>query len=136
MNIIAWDINKNTAVKPERAPEHGEYSLNKSMKMKSHFYEYVPIAEPEIIKIRKITKGAFRSRLTQAEQATYTVLLLAGNIAINVIDGSLRDTSHVDLDDLETIYSANALESEGVLKTSARVQELLNEGTEAERFKG
>jgi hypothetical protein len=86
--------------------------------------------------VRKITKGAFRSRLTQTEQADYMGLLLAGNIAINVIDGMLRDTSHVDLDDLETIYSANALESEGVLKTSDRVQELLKDGIESERFKG
>jgi hypothetical protein len=91
--------------------------------------EYNPV-------IRKITKGSFRSRLTQAEQADYMGLLLAGNIAINVIDGMLRDTSHVDLDDAETIYSANALESEGVLKTSARVQELLEDGKQKEAFKG
>jgi hypothetical protein len=86
--------------------------------------------------VRKITKGSFRSRLTQAEQADYMRLLLAGNIEINVIDGMLRDTSHVDLGDLETIYSANALESEGVLKTSARVQELLEDGKQKEAFKG
>jgi hypothetical protein len=93
-------------------------------------------AKSQPVKIRSITKGAFRSRLTPTEQAAFMGLLLAGNIAINVIDGTLRDTSHVDLDDLETIYSANALESEGVLKTSDRVQELLNDGTESERYKG
>jgi hypothetical protein len=133
MILIAWDIDKNEAVKPERLPLAGEYAFNKESNVKSYFHDFDPIIEPSI---RNITKGAFRSRLTPAEQAAFMGLLLAGNIAINVIDGTLRDTSHVDLDDLETIYSANALESEGVLKTSDRVQELLNDGIESERFKG
>jgi hypothetical protein len=135
VKVLAWDKKTDTVVVPERAPFDGEWAAYFDSESASVLYKKNH-SEPVKLAIRNITKGAFRSRLTQAEQAAFMGLLLAGNIAINVIDGTLRDTSHVDLDDLETIYSAKALEDEGVLKTSARVQELLNDGIESERYKG
>jgi hypothetical protein len=73
----------------------------------------------------EISKTVFRARLTMTEQMEYTRLLVAGNVPITLIDGTLRDTSYVNLKDESTIFSANALFSEGVLKTAERVKELL-----------
>jgi hypothetical protein len=86
-----------------------------------------------LIKVKKsksavateISKTVFRARLTMTEQLEYTRLLVAGNVPITLIDGTLRDTSYVNLKDESTIFSANALFSEGVLKNAARVDELL-----------
>jgi hypothetical protein len=80
-------------------------------------------------KIRQISKGAFRRRLTLSEKVA---IQTSTDPVVKVLDDDLKASSFVDLDYQLLIDGLNYLESIGIL-TSARVTELLADGTEDEQ---
>ncbi|MGL1956292.1 MAG: hypothetical protein OCD00_03095 [Colwellia sp.] len=83
----------------------------------------VPIVE--VGKIRKITKGAFRRRLTLDEKVA---IKLSDDPIVNVLNEDLNASSFVDLDFDQFIQGLGYFASLDLL-TTERVGELLQDGT-------
>lgn len=83
----------------------------------------VPIVE--VGKIRKITKGAFRRRLTLDEKVA---IQLSDDPIVNVLNEDLNASSFVDLDFDQFIQGLGYFASIGLL-AAERVGELLQDGT-------
>jgi len=79
-------------------------------------------------KIRKISKGAFRRRLTLNEKVAIQTSV---DPIVKVLDEDLKASSFVDLDFQQFIDGLNYLASQAIL-TAARVTELLADGSEDE----
>jgi len=78
--------------------------------------------------IRKVTKGAFRRRLTTAEKVAIKV---SNDPIVKVMEDDLLVTSFVDLDSLQMIEGLGYLESQNIL-VAGRAGELLADGQQDE----
>ena len=89
------------------------------------FTAHVIVAE----KIRKISKGAFRRRLTLNEKVA---IQTSADPIVKVLDEDLKASEFVDLDFQQFIDGLNYLASQNIF-TVVRVTELLVDGTQAEQ---
>lgn len=80
-------------------------------------------------KIRKITKGAFRRRLTLNEKVA---IQTSADAIVKVLDEDLKASEFVDLDFQQFIDGLNYLASQNIF-TVVRVTGLLVDGTQAEQ---
>jgi len=94
---------------------------------KSHKIEVFGVVTIE--RIRKISKGAFRRRLTLNEKVAIQTSV---DPIVKVLDEDLKASSFIDLDFKQFQDGLNYLVSQGIL-TAARVAELLVDGSEDEK---
>ena len=131
MNLIAWNKETDTAITPERLPVDLEWARFPNG-VKKQYVEPKEIEPPA--PIRTISTGAMQRRFTIEEE-----VFIASDAAATVIKSRLLNASYCDLDFQDTIdgvaYICGILQAGAIIvDATARIAELLVDGTEQERY--
>lgn len=89
-----------------------------------------PVVEIEPLRIRTISIGAFRRRLTLNEKLAINA---SSDLIVTVLNEDLNASAFVDLDFEQLINGLNYFANIGIL-TPGRVTELLQDGTDSEQL--